>query len=204
MTLRSAFWSRNLGGGSLGLSWQATKRNSACKASLIRPELERLQCRSVLDVGCNAGQVARELSSDRFVVGIDGHLDTRGFSDPMKGVALGEFSLDLDNAEYLPRFDAVLLLSVHHQWYAAGDEPAADALFGQALSIARTAVFVEFAALSEKFGPIKRFLDNDAASVQSFARDFLAQFTVSDKVKFLGSCTESDHEPYRFMFLIEK
>lgn len=187
-----------------GLSWQAKKRNSACKAALIGPELERLDCRSVLDVGCNAGQVSRELSSGRFVVGLDQRLDLRGFAEPLNGVALGEFPLDAENAKYLPTFDAVLLLSVHHQWIATLDSDEADAMFRQVLAIAQTAMFVEFAALSAKFGSVELFVDNDAASVRNFATSYLAKFCSREKVKFLGSCPESQHEPERFMFLIEK
>lgn len=190
--------------GADGLSWQAQKGNSACKAALIHPELERLRCHSVLDVGCNAGQVARELSPNRFVVGIDQSLDFRGFSHPLKGVALGEFPLGLDNVHRLPNFDAVLLLSVHHQWYAKRDESEADENFRRVLSIAGRALFIEFAALSAKFGSVERFVDNDAASVQSFAKNFLAQFSGSENVKFLGCCPESKREPQRFMFMIEK
>ena len=53
------------------LSWQARKDNSNCKAALINNELSHMSALSVLDIGCNAGQVSRLLSSDRFVVGID-------------------------------------------------------------------------------------------------------------------------------------
>lgn len=190
--------------GGKGVSWQARKRNSTCKADLIRPELERLNCRSVLDIGCNAGQVARELSHGRFVVGLDQNLDFRGFSDPLKGVALGEFPLGLDNVQHLPRFDAVLLLSVHHQWYSKHDDSEADEMFRRVVSIAGRAVFVEFAALSAKFGSVERFVDNDATSVKSFAKKFLARFGSNEDAKFLGCCPESEREPQRFMFMLEK
>jgi SAM-dependent methyltransferase len=187
-----------------GLSWQAEKQNSACKASLILPELERLHCRSVLDIGCNAGQVARELSKDRFVVGIDQKLDLRGFMEPLSGVALGEFPFTLGSAKCIPSFDAVLLLSVHHQWYASRSKSEADRMFAEIVSIARLVVFVEFAALTAKFGRLERFIDNDAASVQSFAQTYLERFAPSEKIRLLGACPESRHEPERFMFMLEK
>ena len=158
----------------------------------------------MLDVGCNAGQVSRKLAEQRFVVGIDQKLDLRGFDNPFHGVALGQFSLTPKNAEYMPRFDAVLILSVHHQWYASRSEDEADAMFHQVVSIARSAVFVEFAALTAKYGNSVHFVDNDAASIQDFALAQLSKIAPYKTVKYLGSCPESQKEPNRFMFMIEK
>lgn len=186
------------------LSWQARKNNSGCKASLIEPELVRLGCKSVLDIGCNAGEVARRVSKDRFVVGIDGKLDTRGFDDPSLGVALGKVRFSLELAPRLPHFDAALLLSVHHQWYASYGKDAAHSLVLSVLEVARKAVFVEFSALNSKYASDMGFIDNDRDSVLEFACDFLGQFPPVARVAYLGACPEfTTKEPFRFLFMAE-
>lgn len=186
------------------LSWQAKKNNSFCKANLITPELERLECKSVLDIGCNAGQVSRELCENRFVVGLDQKLDLNGFQNPLNGVALGEFTFSSQSAKLIPKFDAVLLLSVHHQWYAGKSKLVADEIFQQVISIANKAVFIEFAALNSKYGDTSQFTDNDENSIKYFAYSFLEKFSPKEKIKFLGSCPESSCEPVRYMFMIDK
>ncbi len=124
--------------------------------------------------------------------------------EPLSGVALGEFPFTLDSAKCTPRFDAVLLLSVNHQWYASRSKSEADRMFAEIVSIARLVVFVEFAALTAKFGRLERSIDNDGNSAQSFARTYLEGFAPSEKISLLGTCPESRHEPERFMFMLEK
>lgn len=185
-------------------SWQARKNNSEYKASLIQPELNRLNCKSVLDIGCNAGEVARRVAENRFVVGIDSKLDTRGFENPNKGVALGNIRLDQVLVNCLPQFDAILLLSVHHQWYATLGRGRAEELILSLLNVARRTMFFEFTALNSKYGQDMGFIDNDQSSLIEFGFDFLQQFSPVSKVKCLGACPEfTKVEPYRFMFLAE-
>jgi len=49
---------------------------------------------------------------------MDQKLDYRGHTKPLENVALGETTFNFKNAERITKFDAVLLLSVHHLWYA--------------------------------------------------------------------------------------
>ena len=188
------------------LSWQSRKRNSSEKAALILPELARLRCGNVVDIGCNAGEVSRLVSPGRFVVGLDAVVDTTGFKNPLQGVALGQNRVSVSLVELMPRFDAILLLSVHHQWYAGMEHSQADELFKVILSSPIKAVLVEFAAINAKYGSDQGFLDNDEESVKSYASIFLKQcISLGDQVKFLGKSSElPGKEPYRFMFLIEK
>jgi SAM-dependent methyltransferase len=183
-------------------SFQARRQNSREKVALLNPVLRELECRSVLDVGCNAGAVSRLLGEHYFVVGIDQRLNVSGFEHPFKSACLGEVQLSLENVRKMPMFDAVVLLSVHHQWHHhRGDTFAAEmvqAVAGRASKV----FFIEFAALNRKYqeeGP-SRFQDNDEASVTAYARDWLRAVLPDHQVRYLGKAVESPHEPYRFMF----
>ena len=185
-------------------SWQANKNNSHCKGILISEQLHLLGVKSVLDIGTNAGAVARLLSENYFVVGIDQKLDFRGYAKPLENVALGEITFNVKNAKSIPKFDAVLLLSVHHQWYANFHEEEADSLVKAAISIAKRVVLIEFAALNSKYLFSDRFEDNDEESVRNFALNYLSQLQPHLEITYIGKCPESVHEPFRFLFMIKK
>lgn len=185
------------------LSWQARKDNSNCKAALINNELSHMSALSVLDIGCNAGQVSRLLSSDRFVVGIDIDVDTSGYSGALDGVALGNIPLDQDMLSRMPNFDVILLLSVHHQWYRLMGEDIADHFFSSVLNKANKLLFIEFPALNRKYGYQDQFIDNNPESVKNFAVDFLLRFVDKEQIKYLGKCKDNiKKEPFRYMFMI--
>jgi hypothetical protein len=186
------------------VSWQASKKNSGCKADLIQKELMRLGVQNILDIGTNAGAVGRLLSPNFFVVGIDSKLDTRGYEKPFTHIALGEISFNSLNAQRIPAFDAVLLLSVHHQWLAELPEKEADLLVKKAISIAKKAAFIEFAALNSKYSRFSKFVDNDEKSILKYAFDYLNRLQTQSVITYLGKCSESDQEPFRFLFMIEK
>jgi SAM-dependent methyltransferase len=189
--------------GVVGKSWQAEKGNSQSKASLILPEIHRLSIGSILDIGTNAGQVARLVSNGNFVVGIDVNLDMRGFKNPLDGVALGNIPFSHEFVRKIPQFDAVLLLSVHHQWIAALPKDQADELFQAGVRLAKKAAFVEFVSLNSKFAGKASFVDNDQESVIEYARGYLRHLIPEGRVKYLGASPESLFEPYRYMFLVE-
>ncbi len=194
---------RLFGWGRVGKSWQAQQRNSQSKASLILPEIHRLAIGSILDIGTNAGQVARLVSNGNFVVGIDVNLDMRGFNNPLDGVALGNIPLSREIVRKIPQFDAVLLLSVHHQWIAALPKDQADELFQASVHLAKKAAFVEFASLNSKFAGKASFVDNDEDSVIEYATGYLRHLIPEGRVKYLGASPESSLETYRHMFLVE-
>jgi len=190
-------------------SWQYRKNNSGAKVALIDPWLQRYRCRSILDIGCNAGQVSRMLSADRFVVGIDGCLDVSGFAKPFHGVALGNMRLTPELLELIPPFEAVTLLSVHHQWHELQGDEQAKALFSRVASLPSKLLFVEFAAVNSKFGRVNGdlFIDNDEASVLAYARQYLQEVLPSryGHVEYLGPTPEFvGFEPFRYLFCASK
>jgi hypothetical protein len=89
----------------------------------------------------------------------------RGFKNPLDGVALGNIPFSREFVRKIPQFDAVLLLSVHHQWIAALPKDQADELFQAGVRLAKKAAFVEFASLNSKFAGKASFVDNDEESV---------------------------------------
>jgi SAM-dependent methyltransferase len=187
-----------------GASWQARRQNSAAKVALIAPVLDSLGCRSVLDVGCNAGEVTRLLGRRFFAVGVDKNVDTRGFERPLDGACLGQIEIERESLDRIPPFDAVLLLSVHHQWVAEGGHEAAAERVAAVASRAKKAFFVEFAALNSKYGrpaedPL--FRDNDELTVTAYAAAFLARALPDLEVRLLGSTPESAWETYRYLFV---
>lgn len=203
LPLKVASLISNVLSGRNNVSWQARKKNSSLKAELIKPILDQHQVRNVLDIGCNAGQVSRSVSKNRFVVGLDGHLDPRGFENPFDGVALGQMRINSEVLSTIPAFDCVLLLSVHHQWIMSMDGAAADNLFSEVLKKARKVFIVEFASINEKYGKDQGFTDNDSASIQEYATTYLEKFVSAEQISYLGETPEfPGREPLRYMFAV--
>lgn len=186
-----------------GVSWQIRKGNSSTKFDLIRPILREQQIRSVLDVGCNAGIITRLAGEEGlFSVGVDGNVDFRGVVDPLNGACIGNIEMNSEMIDKLPRFDAILLLSVHHQFVAKfGDIWTQNFVFRLA-NKADKVFFIEFAALNSKYSATGNslFIDNDDASVVSYARNWLAHALPSWDINYIGKVPESKTEPFRFMF----
>lgn len=184
-------------------SWQSDKNNSYDKTALILPEIDRLSCKSVLDIGCNAGAVTRLLGRNVFAVGIDQNIDLRGYEHPLKGACLGEVQISEHNVKKIPEFDAVCLLSVHHQWHFYKGDGAAEEMVKAISKIACKVLFVEFAAINSKYTDnpgIKKFEDNNEDSIREYAENWLSKVVPQHVVSYLGKTTESTHEPYRYMF----
>jgi len=187
------------------MSWQAIRNNSELKAKLIDEELLANHCMSVFDIGCNAGQVSRLLSCHRFVVGIDQRLDFRGYNEPFSaGACFGEIQVDESFLRLVPSFDAVLLLSVHHQWHASLGTKAANELFKAVAQIPQKVLLVEFSAICSKYGfTNNEFRDNDEQSIREYAMSYLSSNLPPgyESVRFVGAVPEHvGVEPFRYMF----
>ncbi len=172
-----------------GLPWQLKRKHSRMKWALIEPKLRALEASSLLDIGCNAGEITRLAGgAGFFAVGIDQELDLRRIERPLGGVCLGEILLTEAMIRKLPRFDAGLLLSVHHQWVQAHGEARTRALIEQLAGKFSKALVVEFAGLNQKYGYLDspRFIDNDEASVTSYASEWLRSALPRHKSEYLG------------------
>lgn len=157
-----------------------------------------------LEVGCNYGLLVEMLRRDgKFAVGIDA-TDIWRKNKRIDGL-LGTFQLDQQNINQLPTFDIISILSVHHQIIAAHGDNYAQQILTSLLSKATNGLFIEFSALSEKYGSEKNslFIDNDQESVKQYAEMWLEKICSSDKFDFLGKTRESQPtEPFRYLYLI--
>lgn len=187
-----------------GKSWQVERGNSGLKVALIREKLANVNVQNILDVGCNSGEVSRLLSQSYFVVGIDQKLDFRGVRKPLVGVPLGEVRLTKEVIGQLPIFDAAVVLSVHHQWIAESGLSHAKELLSSLFDKVARIMFLEFAALSSKYGGDQGFVDNHEESVVGYAVEFLSNIFPDQEIQFLGRVPESLKEPYRFMMSVSR
>lgn len=149
--------------------------------------------------------MSRALSPEFFCVGIDRKLDLRKESDPLNGVALGTWDVQERGLSLFPHFDAILLLSVHHQWFRDGDDSVAIATVQQ---IARTAVkrmYIEFPSVSVKYGlpPGSLFEDNNPMSVEAYALDWCRRAFPDSPVRAIGTIADTSAEPCRLTVEID-
>jgi hypothetical protein len=186
-------------------AWQVRKANSSAKFDLIRPALQELCVASVLDVGCNAGEITRLAGrTGAFSVGIDAKLELSGVANPMDRACLGNIAVTPELIDKLPVFESVLLLSVHHQFVKAQGDAWARDFVARLAGKASKCFFIEFAALNRKYseGSDRLFVDNDEKSVVSYATGWLQAALPGWAVEYRGRTTAgSPEEHHRFMFM---
>jgi SAM-dependent methyltransferase len=158
--------------------WQLRKgRNTIAKLDVIRDALnEAGTISSVLDIGCNAGVIARGLGdSGFFCVGIDKDVNTKGVADPLRNACLGQTTFNRDLIKKLPVFDAALVLSVHHHFFRDFGDEQTRALFSALRSKVRQKIMVEVSSKNKEYGhaPGELFIDGDEQSVTNFTKTWL-------------------------------
>lgn len=186
-------------------AWQVRKANSSAKFDLIRPALEEMRVASVLDVGCNAGEITRLAGrSGAFSVGIDAKLELNGVTNPLDRACLGNIAVTPELIDKLPVFESVLLLSVHHQLVKTEGDAWARDFVARLASKASKCFFIEFAALNRKYseGSDHLFVDNDEENVVAYATGWLGAALPHWNVEYRGKTTAgSPEEHHRFMFM---
>ena len=187
--------------------YQILRNNIPEKVKLILPLLNETNCKSVLDVGCNAGELNRELSQDFFSVGIDQKLELNGIKDPLKDVCLGEIKMTVDNVKKIPVFDAVCLFGVHHQWHKRYGKEKCEELVLMISEKAEKVFFIQFAGLNRKYQDNSRmdlFKDNDEESIRNYSEGWLGNICPDKEIYYLGKTPETRIEPFRYMFAVKK
>tara|TARA_B100001123_G_scaffold108686_1_gene126541 strand:+ start:1231 stop:1869 length:639 start_codon:yes stop_codon:yes gene_type:complete len=158
---------------------------------------------SVLDVGCNAGEITRYLNKEGFLtVGIDLHEVLDRVPPGRKHSALIPFEVDSESVPRLPSFDSVLLLSVHHQWIATNGDTATRRLVRDLSNKADKTMVIEFSCLNSKYGKYhpELFVDNNPASVTEYASEWLTETLPDFIFDFLGLNVEHPvDEPHRVL-----
>ncbi len=182
-------------------------RSPETKAMLVSRYLDRLDggpVRSVLDVGCNAGEVSGRLTNQGFfVLGIDRREIVSRLRPGNARRSVVAFDVDAGSIPYLPQFDCVLLLSVHHQWVAEQGDSVARKLVSLLSEKAEKTLVVEFACLNSKYGQPQAALfdDNDHEPVREYARGWLGETLPDFGFEFLGLNEEHPiDEPFRVLF----
>jgi SAM-dependent methyltransferase len=159
---------------------------------------------SVLDIGCNAGEVTRYLNNQGFLtVGIDRREVLARVPSGGRHFALIPFEVDSASVPRLPSFDCVLLLSVHHQWVATNGDATARELVRLLSGRAERTMVIEFSSLNAKYGHThpELFDDNTPSSVIEYAVGWLATTLPNFVFSYLGLNEEHPvDEPYRVLF----
>ena len=202
-------------------AWQY-QRHIEDKFNLIKPILDEQEVNSVLDVGCNAGQITRLAGdNDFFAVGVEQSLENIdlkrvGFEQALDNACIGNIELDLKKIEKLPLFDAILLLSVHHQLVSNFGENWAKKFVSKLFRKSNKVLIMEFAALNRKYGYEKQedltFKNNDESSIVPFAKNWLLNTLPNAEVDYVGKAPhhkinvkpQNSSEPYRYIFSAKK
>jgi len=187
------------------IPWQL-KIDMSSKFYLIKPILEEMQVKSVLDVGCNAGVITR-LSGDSgyFSVGFDKNINFQSIKEPLKNVCIGNIELSVGLIERLPVFDSILLLSVHHLFIKKHGDKWTRNIVANLAKKADKVFFLEFAALNRKYSDKDTlFSDNDEKSIVKYAYNWLGTTLLDFSITYIGKSAMRKKEPYRFMFACKR
>jgi len=188
------------------MGYQST-RSTESKFELIKSNIDTNRLHNLLDIGCNEGLLTTMFSKlGIFCVGLD---ISPHFVDRFKESgtpAFGVLPMTQERAERIPQFDAILLLSVHHQWVKSQGDEAARKLVATIASKANKYFVIEFAAIAKKYGYAKApFKDNDEASLAEYALGWLRGLGVPGNIRQIGKNPElAGKEPFRYSFVIER
>lgn len=180
--------------------WQDTQDYRA-KCGLIEPILRRNDVKSVLDIGCNAGNIAALLGDlGYFAVGID--MTAPNYAKNCKSAILGQRRLIKDDIQSLPKFDAIMLLSVLHQIIdTEGDEYARRCILS--LRTKCETLVVELAGTNAKYGGTDGdlFGDNETDQIIDWFTSWLSPISLHCAFQ-----TKTPHnrpnEPHRLLFVV--
>lgn len=177
------------------MTWQL-QQDYKGKFALIKAVLDKEKCKNVLDIGCNAGAITNLFgNAGYFAVGVDRNVDCNGKHSK---ACIGEFKLTTENIERLPKFDAILLLSVLHQIIAEENDSYARSFINALLRKSKVLI-VELAGIKSKYGcGHDCFTDNDSESIQTFFKNWLDDCIACEFVA--KTLHNSISEPYRYLF----
>lgn len=162
--------------------------------------------KSSLEIGCNKGNLVKKISDEGvFAVGVD-LKPYWAFSDTGSAI-LGVAPIDENQIQKIPGFDAIFLLSVHHQWVAAHGDEYAMSMINRIFSKAQVCMYIEFAAIADKYKYKhgSSFVDNDERSIIAYADGWLRSANLGASHRYLGKVREvPNKEPYRYMWVVER
>lgn len=167
--------------------------------------------RSILDLGCNLGVLThRAAESGLLAIGIDvdNSIIQKDRSRYRKIPNLSFLCIDLnpDTIKFLPEFDVILCLSVHHYWARYYGLDKSWEMMATLLSKTRNRLFFEPAGQKKKYGQnAPDIIDLDRNSlIQYSTRCLNAVVTKGQSVRHLGETPCIGREPFRLIFLVER
>jgi SAM-dependent methyltransferase len=166
-------------------------------------------CYSLLDIGSNLGTfTAKAATSGLWALGIEMSpkliRQAQSTYGPLENCGFMCGRLDLEACRRIPRFDVILILSVHHHWHQAfGPEVAAEML-REVVKKSRHVVIFEGASRTARYlRDLPDFVDNDEESIIKYYSKYL-QNTLGDitsDIRLLGkSPCVGEREPFRWMY----
>lgn len=204
---------RGRGGGSYGGNPFQLKREASLDERWARIDgVLPDTCRSVLDIACNLGDItALAARRGMFSIGVDvDHRWTAGARERHGELARCGFltmPIDPDTVGSIPTFDAMLCLSVHHNWVNHYGVDAGVAMLRELVERTNQVFVFEGAARRERYGANPPdFVDNDEASVTGFYERYL-QDSVGDlvsRIEPMGKTANHEPEPYRWAWALHR
>lgn len=188
--------------------WQLRKgRNTDKKLDQVIRHLKAAGARSVLDIGCNAGEITRGLGeAGLFAVGIEQEINFSGVADPLRGACLGNIRFSQEVAESLPTFDAATVLSVHHHFIREiGDEAAKRLIQTLGMRVQKLIVF-EVSSKSQEYGAESDalFRNEDEADIVAFTTRWMADALPGWRTDYVWRNVRRPRLSDRFMFTVAR
>lgn len=165
---------------------------------------------SLLDIGCNEGLFtinAARLGWNAW--GIDYQEKTIKYAtqDAQKHELENAFFsvglLNLENSRKLPKFDVIIIVATFQEVWSRYGPEAGREIFRNLLNACNQRLIFEPASINCKYGSKVFGKDNDLASIEAWINDLTRQVP-GWQASYVGKTENTENEPYRFMFLIEK
>jgi len=164
--------------------------------------------KNVLDIGCNKGYLTQMFAENNiFAVGID---LKNLWKDQNNGNAiLGKFTITDATVNLLPNFDAICLLSVHHQIVREKGDEYTQTLIHNLYKKTNVCMYIEFSGVSKRYGYLEnsKFIDNNETSLLSYFKEWLTSANIYN-FEYIGKSaahsTKKHIEPFRYMVMIRR
>lgn len=167
---------------------------------------------SMLDIGCNIGIITAHFARrGLFCIGtdIDPKLMARArkMHADVENCAFSCSALTPDNVLSIPRFDVILVLSVHHNWMAAHGPEVAGQMLRDLVGRTTQLLVFEAPARNLRYGPHSPgFVDNDERTVTAFNESYLHEHLADMcSIEPLGKTPcwgQGSREPFRWSYAL--
>ena len=164
--------------------------------------------RTLLDIGCNIGELAARCAARGiFTMGIDALDEVIAHAvrrhKGKENLLFGIYSLDPSSVRRLPHADVMLCLSVHHYWHRSYGEAACWEMVAEILG-KTPRLFFEPASSHIRYGATPPAFSNmDESSIDEYVFDNFTRLVKDNrKIEKLGRTPSIRQESFRTMYLI--